>query len=162
MKTSSIASAAPRNTPIRIPRPAQLVEVREASAITDDARPESAAWQPTWQPVALEVNIISVLDGGPLDGESVALAFHRKEQELAAVFSRLTAIDSLALHRRLTLVLPGDPIAARFRRLVADRRARLLAFLADARRRLAVEASRAQARSASPSQAQPAAITRIY
>lgn len=94
------------------------------------------------EPVALETEIIAVFDARPPEDESASVTFRRKEHDLTAVFSRLSAIDSLMLHRRLDLSLPGDPIAERFRRFVVDRRVRLLAFLADARRRIAIQAAR--------------------
>jgi hypothetical protein len=99
----------------------------------------------TWTPVALEVEILSVLTTSPLPCEQLAFAFKRKEQELGALFARLSVADSRELHRRCTVVLDGDELAARFRRLVAERQARLLAFLADARRREAMQLGRASA-----------------
>lgn len=94
------------------------------------------------QPIELEHEILAIFDARPPDFESVAVTFRRKERALAEIFSRLSAADSLALQRRLDMGLPGDPIAARFGRLVVERRTRLLAFLADARRRIAIDAAK--------------------
>lgn len=96
----------------------------------------------TWTRVALETEILSVMDRRPEPGERLEFAFRRKELELMAVFDRLTLADSHELHRRLTLMLADDPIARVFARLVPDRRQRLVAFLRDARRREAVRAAK--------------------
>jgi hypothetical protein len=87
-----------------------------------------------WAPISLEHEIVSILDAYPDPGERLESAFRRKEHELGAVFARLSVMDARALHRRLTLTPPDDPIAARFARLIVERRERLLAFLADVRR----------------------------
>lgn len=92
----------------------------------------------TWAPVALEMEILSVMDRRPEPGERLEFAFRRKELELMSVFDRLSLLDARELHRRLTLTLADDPIAKTFVRLVPERRQRLLAFLRDARRRAAI------------------------
>lgn len=92
----------------------------------------------TWVAVALESEILAALDRQPEPGERIEFAFRRKEAELASVFSRLNLAEARELHRRLTLQLDGDPVVSRFARMVAPRRARLIAFLADARRRAAI------------------------
>ena len=89
----------------------------------------------TWTPVALETEILVALDAHKEAHETLDAAFRRKEHEIGAVFARLTPADSLALERRLNLSLAGDPIAARFSRLVAARRNRLVSFLSEMRRR---------------------------
>lgn len=96
----------------------------------------------TWRKVALENEILTVLDAKPGPDETFELAFRRKEQELMAVFARLDILDSMELHRRLSLCLFDDPIASRFARLVVQRRTRLLSFLASARRREALQRRR--------------------
>jgi len=103
----------------------------------DEARTadEPWAWQPQWDEVALEMEILAVLDAPPEAHEQIAFAFQRKERELRALFDRLTVKDSRELVRRLTLRMTGDRIAERMERLNADRRYRLIAFLGDARRR---------------------------
>ena len=89
----------------------------------------------TWSAVKLEGEILDTLAKPPIPGERLDVAFRRKERELEAIFERLTLEDTRQLHRRLTLMLPTDPLAIHFGRLVPERRSRLLAFLADARRR---------------------------
>jgi hypothetical protein len=61
-----------------------------------------------------------------------------KEREIGELFSRLGVLEAMALHRRLKCKAAGDELVAAFARLVEDRRARLLAFLGDARRRAAM------------------------
>jgi hypothetical protein len=96
----------------------------------------------TWTRVELEDEIIAVFDAPRIDAEQVELTFRRKEQQLAAIFARLVPAESLALQRRLTLAIPGDPIAQRFGGLVPARRTRLLTFLAEARRRHPLQVAR--------------------
>lgn len=96
----------------------------------------------TWRAVAIENDILDVLDTRPQPGERIELAFRRKEQELMSLFAQLSAIDALELHRRLKLSLSDDPLATRFARLIVERRARLMSYLADARRREALKRAR--------------------
>jgi hypothetical protein len=111
---------------------------------TDEAQvvDEQPAWQPHWDEVDLEQEILAVLDAPPQAHEQIAFAFQRKENELRVLFDRLTLEDSRELLRRLTLRVSGDCIADRMERLNADRRARLIAFLGDARRREAIRGAR--------------------
>ena len=111
----------------------QLVADDESSHWNDEA--EQLPEQPV--PVVLEAEIIAVLDEPPRSGEPSAAAFQRKEAALRCLFGALDVRDARVLHRRLTIPLRHDPIEQRFARLVAERRARLIAFLADARRRVA-------------------------
>jgi len=89
--------------------------------------------------VELEQDILDVLVSAP-DANTLELAFLRKEAALMELFDRLTITDAHELRRRLLLGLPGDQIAARFAGLIVERRQRLLAFLAGARRRAALRA----------------------
>jgi len=89
----------------------------------------------SWAPIALEAEMLAALDAPKRGHETFDAALRRKEHEIGAVLSRLTPADSLVLERRVTLSLPGDPIAARFARLLPDRRQRLLNFAASIRRR---------------------------
>ncbi len=99
-----------------------------------------------WRTVSLEAEIAAVLDAPPLPGEQLAAAFRRKELTLGDLFARLTVAEARELHRRFTCSLADDALAVRFNRLVSERRARLLAFLADARRREALQQARPRAR----------------
>lgn len=106
-----------------------------SAPVVHDADLEAVQPRLSWSPVALETEIIAALDAPQLAHETLDAAFRRKEHELGAVFARLNPADSLALERRLNLALAGDPIAARFARLVAPRRHRLVSFLFEMRRR---------------------------
>jgi hypothetical protein len=86
--------------------------------------------------------LLAVLDAPPVAGETIDVEFRRKERDLLARFAALPVDAALALHKRLSTPRDGDELAARFARLVADRRARLLEFLADARRREAIKGGR--------------------
>lgn len=112
-----------------------------ASAIwrrRDAAREPEQVCRVPWRTVALESEIMHVLECASEPGERFEMAFRRKEQELMAAFAQLSVVDAMELHRRLSLCVDDDGIAARFCRLISERRARLLAFLACARRREAL------------------------
>jgi hypothetical protein len=84
--------------------------------------------------------ILAVLDA-PLDlGERAYDGYRRKERELGVLFAALPVLEARTLHARLADPRRGDALADHFHRLVADRRTRLLGFLADARRRAALAA----------------------
>ncbi|MCX5744185.1 MAG: hypothetical protein NT062_16975 [Proteobacteria bacterium] len=85
----------------------------------------------------LDAQLLAILDGARLLGETVHAQFLRKEHQLASVFASLAVVDALALHKRLVTPKAGDALALTFSRLVVDRRHRLLGFLADAPRRAA-------------------------
>ena len=64
-----------------------------------------------------------------------------KENEIVELFYRLTVLEAWTLHKRLMCKAPGDELVVAFDRLIAERRARLIAFLGDARRRAALARS---------------------
>jgi hypothetical protein len=97
---------------------------------------------PTFVEVALEEAIVAALDAVPSASETMLTGFQRKERALVQLFAELSVSDARVLHRRLTLPIDGDPLACRFARLISERRARLIAFLADARRREAITVAR--------------------
>jgi hypothetical protein len=86
----------------------------------------------------LDTAILSILDVPVGTGETIALAYQRKEAALLNVFAALDVNTSRVMHARLSLPRAGDTVAERFGRLTMDRRGRLLAFLADVRRRHAL------------------------
>jgi hypothetical protein len=75
-------------------------------------------------------------------GGTARQAYHDKEHALGAVFARLAPLQARALQQRLANPREGDALAGAFARLVFDRRARLLEFLAGARRRAAIAEAR--------------------
>jgi hypothetical protein len=114
---------------------ARLQLVIDDEPIHQNEEAEQLPEQPV--PVGLEAEIIAVLDEQPRSREPSAAAFQRKEHALRELFAALDVHDARVLHRRLTIPMHDDPIEQRFARLVAERKARLIAFLADARRRAA-------------------------
>ncbi|MBA3391296.1 MAG: hypothetical protein H0T89_01570 [Deltaproteobacteria bacterium] len=90
----------------------------------------------------LDAELTAILDAPLVLGETAMVGYARKEAELARVFAKLTILESLTLHKRLTIAKADDALVAKFMRLTVDRRTRLLNFLADARRREAVAARR--------------------
>src|SRR5258705_7079926 len=73
--------------------------------------------------------IVAILRA-PRGNETVCETFARKEAELAEVFAALDTAEARALHQRLVAADSGDALALELRRLVPERRERLLAFLA--------------------------------
>ncbi len=93
-------------------------------------------------PVSNDGPLIAILDRPLGKGEPASLGFARKEHDLGAAFAKLTVLEARKIHARLTINAPDDVLAARFAQLTVDRRDRLLSFLADARRRDALVASK--------------------
>ena len=86
--------------------------------------------------------LIGILEAPLLYGETAREGFLRKEAELRAAFAGLPVAAQRALHVRLSNPRVGDAFATKFAGLTADRRTRLLTFLADARRREALAAAK--------------------
>jgi hypothetical protein len=88
-----------------------------------------------------DATVLAIL-AAPLQlGETAQLGYLRKERELRALFAALPVPTARALHARLAAPRAGDVLAAKFAGLVAERKHRLLVFLADARRRDAIAAA---------------------
>lgn len=79
-----------------------------------------------------------ILDAPLVPGETAMAGYQRKELALIGVLAKLSPVDAKALHFRLSNPLGSDELAKRFARLAVDRRTRLLNFIADTRRRLAM------------------------
>ena len=60
-----------------------------------------------------------------------------RERELLELFAQLTPVQNLDLRRRIASQRANDEVAQAFKRLVVERRRRLVSFLEDPRRRLA-------------------------
>lgn len=97
---------------------------------------------PVAAPLTIDDQILAILDAPPAPGVTISRAYREKEHALAVYFTTLTVTEARALHRRLTIPDPDDALAVRFSRLVVDRKARLVAVLADARRREALAPNR--------------------
>src|SRR5262249_9897253 len=91
---------------------------------------------------AVDERLIEILDAPLAMGETAASGFLRKEQAIVTVLATLTVLESRALLARIRTARAGDRLAAKLGRLTAERRGRLLAFLADARRREALQLAR--------------------
>jgi hypothetical protein len=125
--------ANPRGLPQAVPpaRPSAIV------LTADPATLETGTTVATSNDAAL----ISILEAPLLYGETAREGFLRKEAELRAAFAALPVATQRALHARLANPRVGDAFATKFAGLTADRRTRLLTFLADARRREAQAAA---------------------
>ncbi len=86
---------------------------------------------------AYDAKLNAILGAALPPGEPALVCFARKERELGEAFAALPILDQRALHTRFSNPKSGDSLAAKFGRLTVERRARLLTFLADARRRAA-------------------------
>lgn len=85
-------------------------------------------------PEALEAEILATFVRPLEPGESHQVGNDNRERELRTLFEELSPLQAHHLRRRLELDRNSDPIAVVFRRLLAERRQRLRAFLADPRR----------------------------
>jgi hypothetical protein len=124
------------------PRVETTSSVYDPTAVETSARSAVPAVVEASLPEAIEHSLITILASAPEPWETIEVAFKRKEQEVAAVFRLLSWPESRTLHKRLSAPRDGDYLAAQFGRLVSARRARLLSFLADVRRRAVLAASR--------------------
>lgn len=122
--------------PAVAPRPSSRTSAHSSSP-TIAIRPPTAPVAPT-----IDGRLIAILDAPLAPGETAMTGFQRKEAELGAVFATLSVLESRALHARLVAPKPGDELAHKFARLTVERRARLMAFLADCRRREALAMGR--------------------
>lgn len=107
------------------------------------SRPVAATESSRSAPGAVsDAELIAVLDAPLAPGETALAGYARKERDLGGLFAQLAVMEARAMHARLSSGRAGDELATKFARLVTDRRARLLAFLADARRRAAIAGAR--------------------
>lgn len=90
----------------------------------------------------MESALCEVLGRSPEPGETIEIAFTRKEHAAAGLFERLTVSEARVLLQRLSDPDEADALAKLFLRLAIPRRTRLLAYLGDARRRAAIQRSR--------------------
>lgn len=123
-----------------VPTPVAIVEDEESTQIAVAApAPTVEAIEPevttAIEQMSCEQTMIDILSSSPHYGETIELAYRRKERELTELFATLSRAEATALHKRLADPREEDKLASRFARLVVDRRLRLLAILADAPRR---------------------------
>lgn len=160
LAAEAVTTSGPSNSDVRVPdtatttatmpsrfpagsMPALAVPPHDASPgheapLAPAVAPASEDALPRWRPVALEAELLAVLDAPAQYGETIEGTYTRKERELCAVCDRLTVADARVLFERLRLPAPDDPIVARLARWIERRRESVRTFLGDARRREAV------------------------
>ena len=74
--------------------------------------------------------IIAIITSEVERGQARA-GFHEKEKQLFRIFQALSPADALTLKQRFKVARANDPLTIAFKRLVVERRDRLLEFLAD-------------------------------
>ncbi len=84
---------------------------------------------------ALEAAIVGALTRPLAPGESHQAGNANREREVKELFASLDVVQAHHLGRRLDLDRPTDTLAQAVRRMTVERRVRLRAVLADARRR---------------------------
>jgi hypothetical protein len=135
-------------SPSDLSEPGHGGEPRAAETLADPAVPDaSPARLPrrglgVGAPDAVDERLIEILEAPLAAGETAAVGFRRKEAAIVGVLATLTALESRALLARIRSARAGDPLVEKLGRLTAERRQRLLAFLADARRREALQLAR--------------------
>jgi hypothetical protein len=133
-----------------VPRPRTSGRAVPRSSIGDVQRPSAPALvaepatlrTPTTVASTNDATLIGIVEAPLAHGMTAREGFLRKEAELRAAFASLPVATQRALHARLSNPRAGDELAAKFQSLTAERRTRLLTFLADARRREAQAAAR--------------------
>jgi hypothetical protein len=139
---------APSHRPTRaFPRPASAtvpnLPPARAPAAPPAPSPQVVPDLPPLRPApSADAVLVGILDAPLAYGMTAREGFLRKEGELRAAFAALPVAAQRALHARLSNPRAGDELATKFHNLTAERRTRLLNFLADARRREALAAAR--------------------
>lgn len=137
-----VAAASYTAIPVTAPAPLEVC----APVVPHPAPSPPARGAPLLSPAvaadAVDERLIEILDAPLAMGETAASGFLRKEQAIVAVLATLTVLESRALLARIRTARAGDRLVEKLGRLTAERRGRLLAFLADARRREALQLAR--------------------
>lgn len=116
----------PTSRPVMPVDPVPCAPPRAISGVSQDSRASARD---------LDQRLGGILTSAASVGETVELAFRRKEHQIGELFATLSIAESLDLHRRLSNPRAGDRVAELFGRMTVERRDRLLAFLASAHRR---------------------------
>jgi hypothetical protein len=141
MKPRRVTIEAPTQLPDS-PMRSQLHAIQDREASTT-----SAIWEPivVLRPtpsapvtIPIEGEMVSILERPIAANEGHRVGMDRKEVELRELFATLAPVEALWLRRRLDAQRPGDALAKVWTRLVVERRQRLLVFLDNTRRRLAL------------------------
>jgi hypothetical protein len=83
----------------------------------------------------VEHELIAIITRPLAGNETHQTGNDNRERELRSYLGSLSPLEALALRKRLDIDRSDDRVAVAFRRLLAERRHRLTAFLADPRRR---------------------------
>ncbi|MEO6774739.1 MAG: hypothetical protein ABI467_17320, partial [Kofleriaceae bacterium] len=146
-KARECASDATAEARTRLERSEQVFTDARTTAATMTTAPRG------WAPCAREAEILAILRE-PIVGPAKAGHEH-KERALLSELAVLDADECAQLAKRLHKQQPGDPIVAAVARMIPARRARLLAFLDDARRRASLAMARSKHATVAPRSAAP-------
>lgn len=140
LNETSVLALPPRLALVPNPSPAAqpLWEPSVAASsvpTTDQLRATSRP--PELLPAEVEASIIAALTRPITPGEGHREGNDRRERELVELFVQLTPVQILDLRRRLANARFDDKLAHAFKRLIIERRQRLMSGLEDPRRRLA-------------------------
>jgi hypothetical protein len=130
--------------------PANDMATRRTELTNRASTAHAPIWEPTTVvapsrveiviPADIEASIIATLTRGLRAGETHQSGNANREAELRDLFDTLDPLQAREVVRRLDVNRSDDPLARAFGRLMIERRSRLRAFLADARRRQALRA----------------------
>jgi len=123
------------------PRPRADIRARLARGASA-GEPQASSSPVAASAPSCDAALLPVLTSPLHPGETAFGGYQRKEHALRAAFAALSVLAARALHARLSACRADDALALAFSRLTIERRTRLLAFLADARRREALAATR--------------------
>lgn len=115
-------------TPIWEPAPRQAVGIPTSSEVINAKPPAHRV------AAEFERQLIHALTRPLTCDETHATGNTNRELEVRALFDALSPIDAFVILRRLDADRSDDPLVLAFRSLLAERRARLKAYLADPRR----------------------------
>jgi hypothetical protein len=86
-------------------------------------------------PADVEARLLAVLRAPLREELGHAERHHAKERDVHDALAMLTPLEALIIQRRIEGDAPDDPVAQQFNRMIVERRARLVAWLVEIRRR---------------------------
>ncbi len=100
----------------------------------------SPAVPATPEQTAFDAQLAAIIVAPLPMGQTAMEGYQKKELAILGALAQRSVLESRALYARLANPVSSDSLAVTFMRLTVERRSRILAFLADARRRAAVGA----------------------
>jgi hypothetical protein len=100
----------------------------------------SPAVPQTPEQTAFDAQLAAIITAPLPMGQTSLEGYRNKEIAILGALAKRSVLESRALHARLANPVSSDVLAVTFMRLTVERRVRILAFLADARRRAVVGA----------------------